>query len=397
MITKKAIRPCPICSESYVEILHTQDFVLPEGHPLSKGYDVVCCSNCGFVYADVTINQIDFDNFYAKHSIYQDTKASTGSGLDSYDQARLIETAHIISSFCPQRSTKIIDIGCANGGLLKELKNLGYMNLTGVDPSPTCVANTCALTGTTAIEGSFASIPIDIGKFDLIILSHVLEHVQNLGQAVETVMRILDQNGNVYVEVPDASNYSKYVIAPYQDFNTEHINHFSLLALENLFARRGYAPVEHQTRTIETAPNIHYPVMHAFFKADKTNNFITTDDQLNIEIRKYIEISGAIIKEIDSHLQGILAHCPEIIVWGTGQLTMKLLAQTCLRSAHIVAFVDKKLINQGNTIAGVPVISPDDLHHLANYPIIIATLLHHESILSDIRQSGLTNFVFTLK
>ena len=60
MNQKKSLRNCPICQEENGEILHTQNFVLPEGHPLSNGYDILCCDRCGFVYADTTVSQKDF-------------------------------------------------------------------------------------------------------------------------------------------------------------------------------------------------------------------------------------------------------------------------------------------------------------------------------------------------
>jgi len=47
MNQKKSLRNCPICQEENGEILHTQNFVLPEGHPLSNGYDILCCDQEG--------------------------------------------------------------------------------------------------------------------------------------------------------------------------------------------------------------------------------------------------------------------------------------------------------------------------------------------------------------
>jgi C4-type Zn-finger protein len=71
-------RKCPICKASECELIHKQRFVLPEGHPQAAGYDVVCCTRCGFVFADTTVTQQDYDVFYAKFSKYQDNVTSTG-------------------------------------------------------------------------------------------------------------------------------------------------------------------------------------------------------------------------------------------------------------------------------------------------------------------------------
>lgn len=64
---KIAARPC---ATARVEILHHQEFALPTNYPLDREYNVVSCSRCGFVYADVESTQNDYNHFYAEHSKY---------------------------------------------------------------------------------------------------------------------------------------------------------------------------------------------------------------------------------------------------------------------------------------------------------------------------------------
>lgn len=116
------LRSCPICASSERKVLHSQEFVLPEGHPMSRGYDVVCCINCGFVYADTNTVQEDYDMFYARFSKYEDSQASTGAGETPWDIKRLQETAEQIKYVLADTESRILDIGCANGGLLKSLR-----------------------------------------------------------------------------------------------------------------------------------------------------------------------------------------------------------------------------------------------------------------------------------
>jgi C4-type Zn-finger protein len=74
MNQKKSLRNCPICQEENGEILHTQNFVLPEGHPISTGCDMLCCNRCSFVYADTKVSQKGYDIFYSQLSKYEDKK-----------------------------------------------------------------------------------------------------------------------------------------------------------------------------------------------------------------------------------------------------------------------------------------------------------------------------------
>jgi SAM-dependent methyltransferase len=225
-MTTQAFRPCPVCGSRQIERLHTQRFVLEDGHPLSDGYDVVDCAACGFVYADVSASQADYDAFYAELSKYDDAATSTGSGESPEDRDRLAETAEIVGGMFPSSEARILDIGCAGGGLLDALQRRGYRNLVGVDPSPTCARLTRERTGE-AYDGWVTSLPSQIGTFDCVILSHVLEHVLDIASAIQALRRLLREGARVYLEVPDAVRYADHVYAPFQDFNTEHINHFS--------------------------------------------------------------------------------------------------------------------------------------------------------------------------
>ena len=119
-------RPCPVCSNNTVEILHTQKFVIPEGYPLPEVYDVVCCMKCGFVYANTSARQKDYDFYYQNFSNYEDPIISTGSGNVSWDKDRCEAVASEVSRFTPDRNSSIIDIGCGNGGILYALKHMVY-------------------------------------------------------------------------------------------------------------------------------------------------------------------------------------------------------------------------------------------------------------------------------
>ena len=99
---------------------------------------------------------------------------------------------------------------------------------------------------------------------------------------------------------------------------------------------------------------------------------------------------------IDQQLQSVLASSTEVIVWGTGQLTMKLLCDTALKDAKVVAFVDGNPVNVGKTLRGVPIVSPEELEN-RSAPIILATLLHTQGIRNRIASLGFTNPVVTLQ
>lgn len=69
---------------------------------------------------------------------------------------------------------------------------------------------------------------------------------------------------------------------------------------------------------------------------------------------------------------------------------MKLLAETSLARADIVAFVDNNPMNQGKTLKNTQIISPEKIGNLP-HPILVTTLLHQKEIAEQINFLGLSN------
>jgi len=385
MMPKTAKRPCPVCLHSVVSVLRFQRFILPENHPLANGYEVVCCGRCGFVYADTATRQEDYDRFYASFSKYEDKRTGTGGGESSSDARRLDETARCIAGFVSRRDARILDIGCANGGLLLRLKRLGLQNLCGFDLPAGCVENTRKL-GIAAEYGSVTDHPPGVGKFDIIILSHVMEHLRDVRLAARSVADLLKEEGRIYIEVPDASEYASHVVAPFQDFNTEHINHFSIQGMGNLMGQMGFRGEGVGQKVFESSPGMPYPAHYGFWsKARPPIDYqIRRDEMLVKRIQQYIALSQEMMDRMDRRLKQALAKSPEVIVWGTGQLAMKLLVETVLSSATIAAFVDGNPINVGKKLKGIEIRAPEQISGMPQ-PIVITTTLHQQAIAERIR------------
>ncbi len=370
---------------------------MPQGHPLSAGYDVVICPECDFIYADSPPAQQDYDAFYASFSKYEDKGTSTGGGISYWDVRRLEQTAEYLTRVWTDRTKSIIDVGCANGGLLHQLRKLGYENLCGIDPSARCVENTKA-TGVSAVVGSLFHLPDNIASFDRVILSHVLEHVADLQGAIRSLSLRMATDGEIYIELPDASRYADTIFSPFQEFNTEHINHFSAITCANLMKSHGFVLSEQGEHLIESSPDKPYPVIYSLWLKDsyfKQAANLQRDGELQSKINAYIADSQEMLNVIERNLANILQCHSKIILWGTGQLMMKLLTDPALGNAGIVAFVDGNPINQGKYFGKIPVRTPEEIR-CYDSPILITTLLHQQEISETIRQMGLSNDVLLL-
>ncbi|TRV11694.1 MAG: class I SAM-dependent methyltransferase [Microcystis wesenbergii Mw_MB_S_20031200_S109] len=395
MNQKKSLRNCPICQEENGEILYAQNFVLPEGHPLSNGYDILCCDRCGFVYADTTVSQKDYDIFYTKLSKYEDKKTATGGGESPYDAARLQKTAECIAEFLPDKSVRILDIGCANGGLLGYLKKLGYNNLCGLDPSPICAETTKQKYDIETYTGSMFELPDSFGVFDVIILSHVLEHIQDVSSALTNLKDILDKNGILYAEVPDAKRYLNFYVSPFHYFDTEHINHFSLKFLEKLLMLANFTIIGRGEKEFELHSGTIYPaiwVMARLFNRKIPLN-LDLDSELCNNIIKYLKHSE---EDFDTQaIDELVLNCEKIIVWGIGSSTMRLLANSTLSQANIIAFVDSNPKYWGEYLMDKPIISTEELKKKTETILITSKIYRQEILTQIVNELNLKNKVVT--
>lgn len=396
---KDLIRPCPVCGNRTGDILHHQRFAVPDRFPLAREYDVVVCDRCGFAYADTPSRQMDYDRYYRELSIYEDTFLSTGGASTVWDANRIDHTAEDIGRVIEDRNASIIDVGCANGGLLVALRQRGFERLIGVDPAPACVAH-IASQGFRALQGgvffgeAHNSLPSD-ETFDCLILCHVLEHICDLRSALHALTRRVNPGGVIYAEVPDASRYSEHFVVPYYYFDCEHINHFDGTSLTDLFTQYGFRCIETGRKSIPVSDTVTYPAVYCAFRkmgqptewtlapASETRRSIDEHLAQSCNDRRFRAIDGLV------HTRA------KVIAWGAGSYAQRLIENTALGSCNIVAFIDRDIKKQGMRLGEIPVRSPEMLKDFTG-KIIICSALHGNEILADIRKQGYINEVIVL-
>lgn len=393
---KNLERECPICSGNMGRILHSFNFELPKDCPLPDCYDLVECKYCGFVFADTRATQQEYDKFYKEQSKYENPIVSSEGNTSSWDKERFEGVAEYLEQALSKDST-ILDIGCANGGLLLALRRAGFTRLAGLDPSRQCVQNV-RTAGIEAEQGGLFTnkdLSPDSQRVDGILLSHVLEHVRDLSAALASVCTQLTSEGLVYVEVPDASRYAMYYKVSYYYFDSEHINHFDPVSLKNLFRTAGFTPYDIRQHDIPSSVTGRYPVISALFQKVSElscRKLEMASDAVN-SIKKYLEHSAQ--DRVFNVINMLADEQSDVIVWGAGQYAFRLLSSTRLKECNIIAFIDKDSGKHGATLCSVPITSSERLQGFKG-AIVICSALHANDILSEIRMMGLHNKVIIL-
>lgn len=373
-------RTCPICGSPRRRLIYKQHFI---GSALLSGYDVVSCADCGFAYADVIPPQAAFDRYYRQCSKYE--YVHHGGEVSRSDIKTFEQLADFICRAGVDRRSAILDVGCATGALLSVLGKRGFKNLHGMDPSPACAKTAARLYGIPVSTGSVFDLDPRHGRYDLIILSGVLEHLRDVRLAVQHIVDRLAPNGQLLLAVPDVMGLGSSRNAPFQQFSTEHINFFTAISLRNLMAVAGFERVAQTRMMRQQGIGTTEPAVAAIYRQALGPVKLRLDGQGRTALQRYVARS----KKADRHTRKVIRHATrggrKIVIWGVGTLTQRLLAAGILKGQQIAAFVDSSPKMQGRTLVGHRILAPAGLH-VRPEPIVIASWMFQEEIYEQIKK-----------
>lgn len=182
------MRPCPVCGDYARDVVDVNYF----------DFELYKC-NCRMHYVDhYSLSQEWFDLYYT-------TKYKTDD--KPYSDERLSSLARFVASYEPRN---VLDIGGMDG----ELQSI--LNASDV---------LCDISGVNDINQN---------KYDIVVLSHTLEHIYDVSGMFKRIKRNLESR--LIIEIPVWYDYSnlKY------DYHWQHINKFTSYQLETLLLNQGF-------------------------------------------------------------------------------------------------------------------------------------------------------------
>jgi SAM-dependent methyltransferase len=222
---------CPICRNRQLsKYLECRDYTVSD-----EIFTLKKCDDCNLLIT--TPRPENLSRYYQSDDYLSHSDENKTAFSKIYSIVRQLTTAWkvgIIKKYLNLYNAKVLDVGCGTGTFLKKCKDQG-LKITGVEPSPKARA--------IAIKVTEANILPDLhavsGTFDAITLWHVLEHIPDMDQQINTLVNLLKPSGILLIAVPnhespDAKKY-KSVWAGYDV--PRHVWHFSQRSIGKLFER----------------------------------------------------------------------------------------------------------------------------------------------------------------
>lgn len=142
----------------------------------------------------------------------------------------------------------VLDVGCGTGLLLSLFKNYGW-EVRGIDISKRIVSYANKTFKVNAEVADLLSYAPGKKRFDLITMTHVLEHVYNPTKNLNKAYELLDKNGELILIIPniDSLGYKLFKNKWFQFQPGRHLYYFNPATITTLLEKAGFTvtDVEH--------------------------------------------------------------------------------------------------------------------------------------------------------
>lgn len=372
-----------MCGSRIHEVLYTQRFEPFAAGSITSSYDVVACQGCGTSFASGLPSQARFDEYYDQSSKYD--LSAAGAAVSQFEARRYEDEATFIAAHVADRAGAILDVGAATGSLLVALRDAGFTNLHGVEPSSEAARRAREEHGLDVVAGDVSAARRSGAVFSAVTLVAVLEHLVEPAQVLVKTAELLAPGGLLYLVVPDAAGFAEHVDAPFQQFSVEHINYFTPASMRNLLAAAELEVVVERTSVLRQSDDSDGPILEVLCRRSDGQPSMKVDASGVESLRRYIATCTELEERIREEISRLADGQQPMYVWGTGTNALHLLVASRLRECNIVAFLDSNPHYVGRELAGRPVLAPSDLAHV-DAPILVASAVSQTAIAQAARQ-----------
>lgn len=235
---------CPGCELRWFKwVTRTHDY---DYHTTDMEFVVAECEWCGvrYLYPRPTIEELG--KVYPKeYSAYHFTKIANPLIRMARNFMQTMKARKILRSIPKDVGFPcILDVGCGSPALLKSIneKASGPVILFGNDFNDE-VLQEIKNEGLNAVPGRFEDVDLTEKSFDVIVMNQVLEHVYDVGGALDKARQLLKDTGVLFIEIPSTDGIDARLFK-YHNWGgyhaPRHLSYFNAAKLTKVLAEHGF-------------------------------------------------------------------------------------------------------------------------------------------------------------
>jgi SAM-dependent methyltransferase len=208
--TSNGDAPCPICGSNSTwqyrtDVVDLEYFVEPP-----RAFTVQKCHTCGSEFLDPRPTEEELPPFYP--SDYHAYNENHGGLARLLVEARARSRARFYGRLIEGRPGRIFDVGTGDCRHFDELRRFLDLECAGVEIQPEIAAKGRAR-GYDVIEGTLeaADLTDHLGRYDVVSMNHVLEHVVFPETMLERAYDLLRPGGHIIGQLPTVSSWENRI------------------------------------------------------------------------------------------------------------------------------------------------------------------------------------------
>lgn len=343
------------------------------------------CESTGLVMQTSVVAEEKMLDWYSQTATYVNPNHD-GKPMPSkvQDLDRLLQTVRLTTNGHPD---SVIQFGSSDGYTLSRFSDAGSSRVLGVEPGQKAREYALKAYGVLCQSGTVDDYQVD-DRFELIILTHILEHLYNPLDFLLRVQKNITDGGVLLIEVPLWERLDKQGSGV---LTFEHVNYFSEDALFSMLRGAGFEPI-FSSKLFESGL---YPVITVVAKASgvqyETRNSYRDSRAL---LEAYLKREKKFWRRVEKKILIKLNQHSGSYIYGAGIHTSQMLGNTSLQEhIELHGVIDSSPSKWGKEIAGVTIQPPTILDDLPSDANIIISSSASESYIFDAiskRRSDLT-------
>ena len=199
----RSVNGCRICVGKVELLVRGQEPELtparfaPSEHVRGAHGDFYRCLTCG------TVQQPSLPPAPQLHELYR--RMRDERYLDE-EEGRRRTASRLLDRLTPHaRAGRLLDVGCGHGLLLDEARRRGY-DVLGVELAADAARHARDVLALPVEECALEDAALEPGSFDAVVMTDVLEHLDDPVAAIERCSELLAPGGTLMVTTPDPSS-----------------------------------------------------------------------------------------------------------------------------------------------------------------------------------------------
>jgi SAM-dependent methyltransferase len=215
----------------------------------ARPYRLLKCERCDLRIPDPPPSGDELRQHYDGYGVYADplTIKADLERKRARAQRLLSQVRHELG---PERASgQLLEIGCGNGALLRNLQQLGNFDCYGVEVDPKSAQAAADLLPGKVFCGMVQDAGFEAARFSVINLEQVIEHVLDTAGLLKEIHRLLAPGGLLLVSTPNFRGFASRVLGlSWKELAPdEHVRMFSPPALRFHLEQQGFTRVRTST------------------------------------------------------------------------------------------------------------------------------------------------------